>query len=724
MKKRCEPGDWDALRDKVIGLGEQSHKKSHYALLRDRLLELERFRHLLDASDEIILVVAAASGLIIDANGGACRRLGLSRERLLGRALSDFCACSVQEFADQLASDAGQGRHVSLRMSGEDRRPFATEGSVVLEFVDGAPLISLVVQDVTVLKGERDRSQLYLDTVQSIMVALDENGFITMLNPFGYRLLGYPAGTLLGRHWFTTCLPQPEANRTVVPYFEQLIRGGSEALEYFENHVVTASGERLLVAWHNAVLRDHGGQVVGTLSAGEDITERRASEEALHNLAFFDPLTGLPNRRLLLDRLQHCMAGSVRNRNYQALLFLDLDQFKTLNDTQGHEQGDRLLVETARRLERCVRAGDTVSRMGGDEFVLLLEQLSADETEAATQAEAVGEKILTELGAPYEFGKEAHRGTASIGVTLFEADEMPVEDLLKRADLAMYQAKASGRNTMRFFDPAMQAAVTARARTENGLRRAVAAREFVLYYQPQVDAGDACIGVEALLRWRDPARGFILPGEFIGLAEETGLILPIGRWVMREAFAQLAEWQRSPDTAHLSVAVNICASQFRLPTFVGDVRALIDASGVDPAGLKLELTESTLVADVEDVIAKMSALKRSGVTFALDDFGTGYSSLAYVKRLPLDQIKIDQSFVRDVLVDPNDAAICRAVIGLGHSLGLQTIAEGVETAGQSAFLKAEGCGGAQGYFYAPAMSSQDLTGWLGQRCAGASAAPG
>ena len=719
MKKRSEPGDWEALRDQVIGLGEQSYKKSHYALSRDRLRELERFRHLLDASDEIILVAAGASGLIVDANGGACRRLGVPRERLLGCALEDFCQGSAAAFVALLEHDAGAGRHVLLRMNCAAGSRFATEGSVALELVDGAPFISLVVQDVTVLQEERGRSQLYLDTVQAIMVALDTHGCVTMLNPFGYELLGYRPGELLGKNWFATCLPQLEGNDIVLPYFERLISGEAEHREYFENHLVTASGTRVLVAWHNALLRDEAGRIIGTLSAGEDITERRAAEEAVHNLAFYDPLTGLPNRRLLLDRLQHSMAASIRSANYQALLFLDLDHFKTLNDTQGHDQGDRLLVETARRLQACVREGDTVSRLGGDEFVLLLEQLSTDVGAAAAQAETAGEKIVAALGAPYQLGAQTYRGTTSIGITLFLGDEVSVDNLLRRADLAMYQAKASGRNAMRFFDPAMQAVISARAALESDLRRAVAANEFVLHYQPQVDPAGACVGVEALLRWNNPGRGFVMPGEFIHLAEETGLIQPIGHWVMGEACAQLAAWQRDAATAHLSVAVNVSARQFERPGFVGEVRALIDDCGINPERLKLEITESMLVEDVEDVIAKMAALKSLGVTFSLDDFGTGYSSLAYVKRLPLDQLKIDQSFVRDVLVDPNDAAICRAVIGLGRSLGLATIAEGVETAGQGAFLRAEGCGGAQGHLYAKAMPSGELTGWLGRRTAAA-----
>ncbi len=717
MKRRSEPDDWDALRARVIGLGEHSHRKSHYSLSRARLQDNERFRRLLDASDEIILVVARDSGTIVDANDGACRRLGVARGDLLGRPLRDFCECPDGMLPEPPADNGSAGR-LLFRMTSAGGSRFTAAGSAALESVDGAPFVSLVLLDVTeqqraasVLREERDRSRLYLDTVPAIVVALDTQGRVTMINPFGCRLLGCGDGGLVGRDWFATCV-SPTEQAVVRPYFERLVRGETGGHETFENRLVTASGRQVLVAWRSGVLHDAAGEIVGVLSAGEDITERRAAEEAAYSLAFFDPLTGLPNRRLLLDRLQHGMAASVRSKNHLALLFLDLDHFKTLNDTQGHDQGDRLLVETAQRLQASVGAADTVSRLGGDEFVLLLEQLSPKLEEAAAQSEIVAERILTRLAAPYELGHETYRGTASIGVTLFAGNDASVDDLLKRADLAMYQAKAAGRNALRFFDPAMQAAVSARAALENDLRHAVAAKEFVLHYQPQVDAAGACVGVEALIRWVNPRRGMIVPGAFIRLAEENGLIHPIGRWVIDEACRQIAAWQDDDETAALSVAVNVSTCQFKRADFVDEVCAAIETYGIDAARLKLEITESVLVEDVEDVIAKMAALRQRGVRFSLDDFGTGYSSLAYVKRLPLDQLKIDQSFVRHVLVDPNDAIICRAVIALGRSLGLGTIAEGVESPTQRAFLVAEGCGFVQGYLYARPMPGDQLREWL------------
>jgi diguanylate cyclase (GGDEF)-like protein/PAS domain S-box-containing protein len=607
MKKRSEPPDWDALQKKVVGLGEQSYRKSYFLQLQDRLAELERSR--------------------------------------------------------------------------------------------------------AVLRAERDRTKLYLDTVPAIVVALDREGLITMINLFGCALLGYGDDQLLGRNWFATCLPQPEGLTTIEPWFRQLLEGQLPERDYSEHDLVTAKGERVLVAWRSALLRDHAGQVIGVLSAGEDITERRATERALHNLAFFDPLTGLPNRRLLMDRLQQSMAASARSHEQQALVFLDLDHFKNLNDTQGHDVGDLLLKETAARLHGCVREGDTVSRLGGDEFVVLLVQLSQDLEEAVMQAEMVADKIVAGLGQPYDLRRQPYSGTVSVGVVMFAGHTLSLDELLKRADLAMYQAKAAGRNKVRFFDPAMQASVNARIALENDLRRALANDELVLHYQPQVDASGTCSGVEALLRWQSPSRGLVSPGDFIPLAEETGLILPIGRWALAEACADLADWRDDPALAGLGIAVNVSAVQFREPDFVDDVRRLIERNDVAPERLKIEITESVLVKDVEDVIAKMLALRQIGVSFSLDDFGTGYSSLSYVKRLPLEQIKIDRSFVRDVMFDPNDAAICRAIIALGRTLGLRTVAEGVEDAEQWSFLVNEGCDSAQGYLYARPMTGEALHDW-------------
>ena len=446
-------------------------------------------------------------------------------------------------------------------------------------------------------------------------------------------------------------------------------------------------------------LKDAGGQIIGINVVAEDITERKAAEEEIKRLAFYDSLTQLPNRRFLLDRLRQALAVSTRTHLYGALLFIDLDNFKVLNDTLGHDQGDRLLQQVARRLVTCVRESDTVARFGGDEFVVMLEHLIGGQQSPEIQARIVAEKILGSLARPYLLSGQEYIITPSIGVTLFLNHRDTVDQLLKQADLAMYQAKAAGRSTFRFFDPAMQASLEARATLEAELRRALRQGQFRLYFQPQVDEAARITGVEALLRWQHPRRGLVTPDLFMALAEETGLIRPLGLWVIETACRQLVAWRERPETAHLMVAVNISMRQFRHPEFVGQVLKVLDQTGADPSRLKLELTESLLLDDAADAIAKMTALKERGVRLCLDDFGTGYSSLSHLKQLPLDELKIDRSFIRDVCTNPNDAALARMVLSLGKTLGLAVVAEGVETEAQGDYLAEQGCRAFQGYLF-------------------------
>ena len=451
---------------------------------------------------------------------------------------------------------------------------------------------------------------------------------------------------------------------------------------------------------------------VGTLT---DITLRKAAEDEIKHLAFYDPLTRLPNRRLLLDRLHQALASSARSGRKGALLFIDLDNFKTLNDTLGHDKGDLLLQQVAQRLSTCIREGDTVARLGGDEFVVMLEDLSNLPQEAASQTKTVGEKVLLSLNQPYLLAGHRHHSTPSIGVTLFDDHGNSVEDLLKRADLAMYRAKAAGRNTLRFFDPEMQASVTARATLEEELRQGLSQDEFVVYYQSQVDEHGRVTGAEALLRWQHPRFGLMLPEDFIPLAEETGLMLPLGQWLLQTACARLAAWAARPELAHLSLALNVSPRQFHHPQFVDQVLAALDRSGADPHKLALELTEALLLDDAEGIIAKMTALKAKGIVFSLDDFGTGYSSLSYLKRLPLDQLKIDQSFVRDILTDSNDAAIARTIVALAQSMGLGVIAEGVETEQQRDFLAQQSCHAFQGYLFGLPLPVEEFESAMNRR---------
>jgi diguanylate cyclase (GGDEF)-like protein/PAS domain S-box-containing protein len=449
-----------------------------------------------------------------------------------------------------------------------------------------------------------------------------------------------------------------------------------------------------------SAVKDDSGTVTHYVGAFSDISERKAAEQRIETLAFYDTLTGLPNRALLRDRLKHALIAATRRQRQAALLHIDLDHFKTINDTLGHDQGDLIIKEVVMRLRACARTSDTLARIGGDEFILLLEGPNQDNQNMLNQARVIGDKVLVALRQPFELGESIHHTSASIGITLMgSAEQHDVEEPLKQAELAMYQAKVAGRSTLRFFDPRMQAEVSARASLESRLREALAKNQLVLHYQPQVDGAGQVAGSEALVRWLDPKRGMVSPGEFIPVAEQSGLILPLGQWVLESACNQLVRWANEPVMATLTVAVNVSARQFHQNTFVEQVLDTLKRTGANPKRLKLELTESMLVDDITGVIAKMTALKAYGVSFSLDDFGTGYSSLVYLKRLPLDQLKIDQGFVRDILIDPNDAAIARTVIALAESMGLAVIAEGVETEGQSDFLASAGCLAYQGYLF-------------------------
>lgn len=436
----------------------------------------------------------------------------------------------------------------------------------------------------------------------------------------------------------------------------------------------------------------------------QDITEQKVAEDRIRQLAYLDQLTGLPNRKFLLDRIDKLAAMQRRAPQDGALLFIDLDNFKMLNDTHGHDKGDLLLKQVAHRLQSCVRHYDCVGRFGGDEFVVLLEHIGKGAVDDATHAFQVAQKILAALNEPYELDTFQHRITPSIGIALTDNEILSTSDLLKRADMAMYKAKAEGRNAIRFFNAEMQQAVNERAQMEADLRQALADQAFYLEYQPQVDSKGHINGVEALLRWRHPTRGVVPPATFIPLAEELDLIGQIGKWLLEEACRQLVRWSE-PATRHLEISVNVSARQFRHPSFVEQASDILLRTGVDPARLKIEITESMLISDVDATREKMRALKAAGVRFALDDFGTGFSSLACLQELPLDELKIDQSFVQHVMTSAKHAAITRSIIALAGKLGLAVIAEGVETDEQRQFLADEGCTSFQGFLYHPPVSA-------------------
>ncbi|MFN5350608.1 MAG: putative bifunctional diguanylate cyclase/phosphodiesterase [Polaromonas sp.] len=456
------------------------------------------------------------------------------------------------------------------------------------------------------------------------------------------------------------------------------------------------------------------------VSVARDVTLRKSSEEEIEYLAFYDPLTQLPNRQMLMERLERALTQSkTRSRGepadiYGALMFIDLDNFKALNDTLGHATGDLLLRKVASRLGACVRLSDTVARLGGDEFVVMLEGLPDDILEASDYSRDVAQRILLALSEPYDLAGLQHESTCSIGVTIFSKRRQNLSDLLKQADLAMYHAKASGRNAVCFFYPAMQAVATANAALNLELRKSLRQGDFVLYYQPQVGREGRMFGVEALLRWEHPTRGLVCPDEFIGQAEESGLILQLGQWALQSACAQLAHWALREQTRHLSIAVNVSVRQFRHPEFVELVMMTIKNAGVDANLLRLELTESLLANGMDITIAKMGVLKDAGVTLSIDDFGIGYSALSHLKRLPLNQLKIDRAFVKDILTDPNDAAIARTIIGLAQSLGLGVVAEGVETVAQRDMLRRFGCDCYQDHLFCRALPIAELEVFMAQ----------
>ncbi|MDO8206610.1 MAG: EAL domain-containing protein [Gallionella sp.] len=450
----------------------------------------------------------------------------------------------------------------------------------------------------------------------------------------------------------------------------------------------------------------------------QDITLRKQSEEEIHRLAFYDPLTKLPNRRLLHERLLQSMSLSSRSGKHSALMFIDLDNFKTLNDTQGHDVGDLLLKEVANRLIRNVREGDTVARLGGDEFVVALESLSSMDLEAANQSEMIAEKIRAELSLPYQLNSIEHHSSPSIGVTLFRGHQSSLDEVLKQADLAMYHAKASGRNMVCFFDPEMQSKMEERAELEKDLRASLRLHQLMLYYQMQVDDTGRIVAAEALIRWQHPLRGMVSPAQFIPLSEEIGMILPIGDWVIEQACAQLKNWEMNPVMSKIRVSVNVSPRQLSHPYFVEQVKEAIEQTGIRPSQLKLELTESFILQDMQDAIEKMQELRGIGICFAMDDFGTGYSSLSHLKRLPLEQLKIDQSFVRDIARDRSSSVMVRTIISIASNFGLEVVAEGVETDDQFAFLRQYGCNKFQGYLFGKPVPVQEFERLCSQQLSG------
>lgn len=545
---------------------------------------------------------------------------------------------------------------------------------------------------------------------QAAIMVTDAGQRILRVNPAFTKLTGYSADEAVGQ--LPSMLKSGRQDRS---FYQQMWHELGET-GHWQGEIWNRrkSGE-IYPEWLTiSAVHDAEGELSHYVSTFSDISNLKVAESEIHHLAFYDPLTSLPNRRLLLNRLDKACQATRRSAEYGALLFIDLDHFKTLNDTLGHDVGDQFLIEVANRLKLSIRAGDTAARQGGDEFAVMLDELGLEPAAAAVLAENLAEKIRGELLRPFRLadGSE-HYGSASIGISLFRGQDKSVEVLVKQADIALYRAKDAGRNAIRFFDNAMQTALDERAALEAGLRCALVRNEFRLLVQPQVDTTGRLLGGECLIRWQPPGRPQVLPGDFIPLAEESGLIAPIGAWVLDEACLHLRRWAENEATRDLYLSVNVSASQFRQAEFVEQVSAALQRHGADPARLKIELTESLLLDDVDRVVAKMQALQRLGVRFSLDDFGTGYASLAYLKRFPFEQLKVDRSFVRDIASDPDDAAIVSAIVAMGNTLRLNVVAEGVETEEQHAFLVEHGCRCFQGYLFGRPMPFTDFAAQAG-----------
>ncbi len=539
---------------------------------------------------------------------------------------------------------------------------------------------------------------------QDAVMVTDARQVIQRVNRAFTRITGYEENEVIGKTPAMLSSGLQDA-KFFAQMWEAIDRDG-----YWQGELVNRARNARLFTGRLTIsaVKDLHGQVTHYVGFFADVTEQRAAESKAEHLAYFDALTDLPNRTLLHDRMEHALAWSSRTRNYCALLFVDLDNFKKVNDTIGHHAGDQLLINAAQRLRRAVRDGDTVARFAGDEFVVMLEDLGDDAEAAGVRAGRIAESLRTRMAEAYDLDQQSFYCTASIGATLFKGDSDSTESILMHADLAMYRAKQDGRNALRFFEHGMQVELARRTTLESELRAAVDRRQWVLHFQPQFDRHGRLSGAEALVRWNHPTRGLLLPGEFIGLAEDTGIIVALGQWVLDAACAQLSTWERSSATHGLVLAVNVSARQFAQDDFVERVLASLAVAGAAATRLKIELTESTVLDNVGDALAKMQALKSAGLTFSLDDFGTGSSSLSYLTRLPLDQLKIDKSFVDELPQDEQDAMVAQTIIAMGKGLGLDVVAEGVETHDQWAFLLQHGCDVFQGFRFGAPLPIDDF----------------
>ncbi len=709
------------LRD---GQGEVSH---FLGIIRDitasktaedAVRSTESRQHFLLDRMQAGIVSHSPTGAVLYANAAAAQLLGVAATQLNDPNAGNFhweftredgTAMPVEEYPVNRAiatRTALSGLVLGLRRPADPRRvwvmcnayPVLDAAGALLEVIVSFTDITELKQTERALQKSDERLRLVLHGSNDAPWDWDLVTDTLYYAPRWWQMIGHQVEEMPSTSALWSRFLHPDDEARVTHELADYIANGPDSYE-IELRLRHKAGHYVPILSRGFVLRDPSGRPIRVSGTNTDLTDRKDAEQRIHQLAFYDPLTLLPNRRLLMEQLRKSVLNGSEREDHGALLFIDLDNFKVLNDTLGHDMGDLLLQQVAQRLRESVRDADVVARVGGDEFVVMLERLPSRMRDAALVAQRVGEKILMALAQPYDLSDAEYCLTASIGITLFGDSDKAVDTILKQADLAMYQAKAGGRNVLRFFDATMQTAIDERLSMETDLRRSLQNDELLLHFQPQVNEDGGVVGAEVLVRWQQPERGLISPSTFIPLAESTGLILALGKWVLEKSCAQLARWSEDPYFAHLTLSVNVSVRQIREDDFPAQVLAAIAETGADPTRLKLELTESLLAEDIDEIIAKMTVLKAHGIRFSLDDFGTGYSSLGYLQRMPLDELKIDRSFVRDVLVNGNDSAIARIIISLAETLGLSVVAEGVETEGQRRFLAENGCTIYQGYLF-------------------------
>lgn len=702
MKKRSEGSNTDL--QSLIGLGNQSARKTYYAELEAKIVELEleknRYKGLFDHALHGIFQ-SDPEGQLLNANHAMASICGFDTPELLAESVTSLAEqlfvsdMDFRRFKKQLLANKQVTNFETLfNKAGEFEHAINVTITAVLK-PSPELVIEGFVQDISGQK-EAERELLIAATAfdsQEGMMITNQEQVILRVNKAFTRVTGYSATEAIGK------TPAMLKSGRHDKAFYQALNASLSEKKYWHGEIWNKrkSGEIYPEYLTITAVESPEGEITNYVAAFTDITRIKESEDNIHRLAYFDTLTGLPNRQALMDNLADVLQRAARTGRMGALLFIDLDNFKNVNDTQGHSIGDQLLIEVAHRLKACIRGSDIAARLGGDEFILVLENIGSNEEEVHQGVSQVLEKVNSEMRKGIMLDTFEYHASCSIGVTPFKGGESP-DEVMKRADMAMYQAKWSGKNTSRFYDPDTLIPQFNLAELELDLRNALPKEQLLLYYQPQFDT-EKLTGAEVLVRWQHPDKGVISPLEFIPVAEETGLIVPIGWWVLETACQQLKDWSGDIATGDLQLAVNVSARQFSQLNFVEGVKEIIQKTGVNPNRLKLELTESLVVVDIDDTIAKMNELRKLGIRFSLDDFGTGYSSLAHLKKLPLEQLKIDASFVRDIVIDQDDAEIVQTIIAMAYNLGLEVIAEGVETQEQRAFLELSKCRHFQGYLF-------------------------